>query len=136
MRVLLQPQFNHNRLEYDFSGDSVQALLKLYDYVEKEVQLIEDGAPAYRNETDEETGEVIQIPVMHTVKELEIVETQMDIFDFADMPNGILDGVETTLKYNPIISAKRENGVLHLELLNFIGEDATEQEKFPDWQEV
>ena len=63
-------------------------------------------------------------------------QEQTEIFDFEGMPNGILTEVETNLPINPILSAKKEDGVLYVELLNFIGEDATEEERFPDWKEV
>lgn len=59
-----------------------------------------------------------------------------DTFDFSTMPDGILYEVETILDINPIISAKRESGILYVELLNFISQDATEEERFPEWQEV
>lgn len=70
-----------------------------------------------------------------------------DEFDFSDLPDGELqlsefvDGnhiprMETTLEENPILFAKRENGVLWVELLNFISENATEEERYPDWIEV
>ena len=61
-----------------------------------------------------------------------------DIFDFS----GFLDGeadfsmIETMLEYNPILKAKRVDGTLSVELLNFISEDASEAEKFPEWIEV
>lgn len=44
--------------------------------------------------------------------------------------------IQTKLEVNPIISAERSNGIIAVKLLNFIGEDATDQEKFPVWQEV
>lgn len=61
-----------------------------------------------------------------------------DIFDFSGLPDGEIDSslVDTILEFNPIISAKKENGVLSVVLLNFISEDATEEEKFPEWTEV
>lgn len=59
-----------------------------------------------------------------------------DTFDFTDIPDGVMEEIETILSINPIISAKRESGILYVELLNFIGQDATEEEKFPEWQEV
>ena len=61
-----------------------------------------------------------------------------DTFDFSGFPNGVLNivTIETDLEVQPILSAKRENGILHVELLNFIGEDATEEERFPEWMEV
>jgi hypothetical protein len=61
-----------------------------------------------------------------------------DIFGLSKMPDGkaMTAEIETTLPVNPILSAKRENGVLWVELLNCIGLEATEAERFPDWQEV
>ena len=61
-----------------------------------------------------------------------------EIFDFEGFPDGEMDSflVETVLKYNPLISAKKVDGILSVELLNFISEDATEGEKFPEWIEV
>lgn len=69
---------------------------------------------------------------------------EMDTFDFTDMPDGELtlydnegnDLIETSLEINPILSAKRVDGVLYVELLNFIGVDATEEECFPEWIDV
>lgn len=63
-------------------------------------------------------------------------DNMSDTFDFSSMPDGVMEEIETTLSINPIISAKRVDGELSVELLNFIGRDATEEEKFPDWKEV
>ena len=64
--------------------------------------------------------------------------SESDIFDFSGFPDGRMDSsmVETILVYNPIIRAERVDGILSVELLNFISEDATEEEKFPEWIEV
>jgi hypothetical protein len=61
-----------------------------------------------------------------------------DTFDFSSFPDGDLDRstIVTTLAINPIMSAQRENGVLEVEVLNFIKKDATEDEKFPQWKGV
>lgn len=59
-----------------------------------------------------------------------------DIFDFSAMPDGEVTNIDTILPVNPIISAKRENGVLWIELLNFIGKNATEEEMFPQWKVI
>lgn len=59
---------------------------------------------------------------------------EFDEFDFTMLPEGAeLTEVETTLPINPIISATRKNGVVEVVLLKFIGADATEEEKFPNW---
>ena len=61
-----------------------------------------------------------------------------DTFDFSMFPNGqaVTEEIDTSLPVNPILSAKREGGVLSIVLLNYIGLDATEVERFPEWQEV
>ena len=61
-----------------------------------------------------------------------------DIFDFTGLPDGEVDYsmIETILEYNPILKAKKIDGILSVELLNFVSEDATEEEKFPEWIEV
>ena len=63
---------------------------------------------------------------------------ETDAFDFSELPDGEVDFsmIETTLEYNPIIVARRVDGILSVELLNFISEDASELEKFPEWVEV
>lgn len=59
----------------------------------------------------------------------------VDSFDFSNFPDGRLSerGIETVLNPNPIVDAWREDGELHVELLNYIGLEATEAERFPDW---
>ena len=69
-------------------------------------------------------------------KVIATIDNVTDIFDFSTMPDGIMDEVETILDVNPIVSAKRIDGELYVELLNFIVQDATEEERFPEWQEV
>ena len=61
-----------------------------------------------------------------------------DTFDFTGLPDGEVDYsmIETVLEYNPILKATKVDGILSVELLNFISEDATEAEKFPEWIEV
>jgi hypothetical protein len=64
------------------------------------------------------------------------VNGQSDVFDFSTLPDGKAEEITTILSVNPIVSAKRVDGVLFVELLNFIGANATEEERFPKWQEV
>lgn len=62
-----------------------------------------------------------------------------DVFDFSDLPDGEIDMdrmIETVLPVNPVISAKRTNGILHLELLNWISTDAPHESRFPEWVEL
>ena len=60
-----------------------------------------------------------------------------DTFDFTGLPDGEVDFsmIETVLECNPILKAQRVDGTLSVELLNFISEDASEAEKFPEWEE-
>lgn len=62
---------------------------------------------------------------------------ESDRFDFSSFTDdGEVTEIATTLPMTPIISAKRENGILSMVLLNYISEDATDEEKFPVWKEV
>lgn len=59
----------------------------------------------------------------------------VDEFDFNEFQDGRLDvqSVKTELEINPIISAEIKNGELFIELINYIGTNASEEEKFPEW---
>ena len=61
-----------------------------------------------------------------------------DDFDFSNFNDGRIetDGIETIIPLQPISNAFREDGILYIELTNFIGEDASDFEKFPNWIEV
>ena len=67
-----------------------------------------------------------------------------DIFDFSSVPEGRMrlfddEGnslMETVLDVNPIMLVMRVDGILHVELINYIGEDATDNERYPDWLNV
>lgn len=63
-------------------------------------------------------------------------KNEVDTFDFSEFPNGKVENIETALSINPIISAERKDGELYVELVNFIDENATEEEKFPYWQVI
>lgn len=56
-----------------------------------------------------------------------------DVFNFLAMPDGVAENITSELSFCPIISAKRVNGELMVELLNQIDINATESEKFPKW---
>lgn len=64
------------------------------------------------------------------------MEEGRDTFDFSAMPNGIAENITTILPFNPILRAERADGVLSVELIKYIGPDATELERFPEWMEV
>ena len=64
-----------------------------------------------------------------------------DTFDFSNLPDGELDRredtqIKTILPVCPVISAKRVGGILHLELLNWLGPDAPYESRFPEWVEL
>lgn len=64
-------------------------------------------------------------------------EKDIEVFDFNGMPDGKAENIESDVfEFCPVLSAERKEGVLHLELLNFIGFDATEEEKFPEWIDI
>lgn len=67
------------------------------------------------------------------------IDNAEDTFDFTFLPDGELnieEEIETTLPVCPVISAKRVNGILHLELLNWLGKDAPYESRFPNWVEL
>ena len=55
---------------------------------------------------------------------------------FTNMPDGLAQEITTILPTNPIIRAERKDGILSVELVKYIDEDADETERFPDWMEV
>jgi hypothetical protein len=64
------------------------------------------------------------------------MEEGRDTFDFSSMPDGLAEEINTILPYSPILRAERIDGVLSVELIKYVGPDATEQERFPEWMEV
>jgi hypothetical protein len=64
------------------------------------------------------------------------IDGASDVFDFTPTADGIAVDIQTSLPFNPIINAERTDGILSVELLNFISSDATQKEKFPEWIEV
>ncbi|MEC1180359.1 hypothetical protein P9B03_17835 [Metasolibacillus meyeri] len=109
MRRKFSPVRSDNKIEYEFSGELVKV--------------------TYTALTIEENK---GFPVT-------IIETETtDIFDFSKFPNGeaVVSEIETTLSINPFISIKRINDVLELEVINYIEANATEEEKYPKWEEI
>lgn len=64
-----------------------------------------------------------------------------DVFDFSGLPNGRLeledeqgnDLIETELEIQPILSVEKKEGILYLELLQWIPENARYKDRFPEW---
>ncbi len=42
----------------------------------------------------------------------------------------------TTLSFNPIQKVERKNGTVEVTAINYIGQNATDEERFPHFQEV
>jgi hypothetical protein len=61
---------------------------------------------------------------------------EQDVFDFSGLPNGRAQEIETILPVQPVVRAERIDGELQLELLKFIGLDASQAERFPEWMEA
>ena len=64
-----------------------------------------------------------------------------DIFDFTEMPDGKIENPEIDIESNfgipLVLSAEKKDGVLSVELLNYIDfSNSTEEERFPEWFEV
>lgn len=65
------------------------------------------------------------------------VEGVSDTFDFTNVV-GVLNmsTVRTKLNVNPLQKVERKNGIIEVTAINYIGQDATEEERFPHFQEV
>ncbi len=72
------------------------------------------------------------------------LDGQSDTFDFSTLPEGEVPkkdngepDIDTFLTIVPIRGGRRRSdGVLELILLYFHGKNATQEELYPDWQEV
>lgn len=119
IRVFYSPQVNEkNILTYQIEGEIITATLSERPVPPKPIVLPPDGEETLPEETTPE-------PVVIT-----------DVFDFSSFPNGIAKAIITPLPGNPFVNVHREDGILYVELLNYITEDASEFEKFPVWIEV
>lgn len=65
------------------------------------------------------------------------IEGVSDTFDFTNVV-GVLNmvSVRTTLSFNPIQKVERKNGTVEVTAINYIGQNATDEERFPHFQEV
>ena len=65
------------------------------------------------------------------------IEGVSDTFDFTNVA-GVLNmiGVRTTLPFNPLQKVERKNGTVEVTAINYIGQNATDEERFPHFQEV
>lgn len=116
MKILFSPQFADDRLLYEIINDIIHV-----EYVERELQ----------RESELDEGEWI------------VINRISDTFDFTGLPDGelIMEDLETgeelvttDLPFNPINRAFKKDGVLHVELMNFLDRHETDESKlFPDW---
>ena len=59
-----------------------------------------------------------------------------DTFDFSKVSELNPRQIKTSLPVNPVVHVERLSGVLQLTLINYINEEATETERFPQFMEV
>lgn len=59
-----------------------------------------------------------------------------DSFDFSKVAVITPRQIKTTLPVNPVMNIERVDGELYLTLLHYIGEEASDVERFPYFQEV
>ena len=59
-----------------------------------------------------------------------------DTFDFSKVNELNPRQIKTSLPVNPVVHVERMSGVLQLTLINYINEEATETERFPQFMEV
>lgn len=65
------------------------------------------------------------------------IEGVSDTFDFTNVVGTLnMLSVKTNLPFNPIQKVERKNGVIEVIAINYIDQTATEQERFPHFQEV
>ena len=115
MIIIIVPQVNElKKIHYDFTDEQT---IKVSEYVISEIV----NGTVYKKDVPELVGS--------------------DIFDFTDMPNGELefydaDGnslIETVLGNVPILNAKKEDGILTVEILFTIGiHEQDERLLFPE----
>lgn len=84
-------------------------------------------------------GEVITATTnkINIIDDEKVIKSKTDTFDLSVIKEGVLvTEINTTLNENPILNVYRKEDILYVELLNYIDSNATEREKFPEWQEV
>jgi len=64
------------------------------------------------------------------------IRDKNDVFDFSALIDGQCAEIETSLPFNPVEKACRENGELHVILQKFYGPNPTQEELFPQWQVI
>jgi len=128
MRRLFSPVRSDNKLDYFIQGDKVTVV-----HSEVLPPIIPDTGTSQPSTGGKDPAKPPG-PMQPGIEQDPIVTT--DVFDFTGMPDGvaIVSEFETILPLNPFISVKRVNGEIEIEVINFIGANATETERFPSWE--
>lgn len=105
------PVCSKDVLSYEYNGDIITATHEKY-----QESFINDD------------GKLISAPPVIT----------RDTFDFTGFPDGEADisSIQTKLPINPFVSAKRVNGTLEVILINYHNINASEKERFPQWEVI
>lgn len=112
MNIKYHYQYSNNELIYEFENETITVL-----YIEKELSL------------DEEEQEIVETETNREEDELDFTglsDGKMEIYD--DETAEFL--VDTNIPVNFILSAKKENGILYVELLKWKKPD----EEIPSWE--
>lgn len=66
-----------------------------------------------------------------------VYKGKTDLWDFNEVKDGDkVSDFTSSLEVCPIEEVYRQDGVLHVKLLQFHGPNPSHEEAFPDWQEV
>lgn len=79
-------------------------------------------------------GEIIKVEMSTLVENEEKSNFELDSVFYYDL-SSVKEGGHTQSQ-EPIISAKRVDSEMIVELLMYIGSSATKEERFPEWQDV
>lgn len=118
MQVKYHYQYSNNELMYEFENEKISVL-----YIEHELSL------------DEEEQKIVEVETKREEDEL----------DFAGLPDGEMEVyddetaeflVNTNIPIGFILSAKKENGILYIELLKWKKPDEEITSRESEWQEV
>ena len=64
------------------------------------------------------------------------MDGKTDTFDFSKVSVLNTRQIKTSLPINPVVQVERVKGELFITLINYIGEDVTDKERFPQFLEV
>lgn len=117
MKIKYRYQQSNNELLYEFENEKITVL-----YIENELSL------------DEEEQKIVEIEINREEDELDfsgLPDGEMEVYD--DETAEFL--VDTNIPVNFILSAKKEDGMLYVELLKWIKPDEEVTSRESEWQE-